>query len=177
MSERDSISTRWRPGMSEAQNILSRRVVTDKSSLKGPFKLYVTVASELSVANDLLLRGSRLVIPPKLRTDILTKIHTGHQGITKCWRCVAQSVRWPGITKDLEGLISKCPVGCRQRLKHSELLLTSPLPDYPWQKAATDLFQWRNSTLYWTSIHYLIWSYQASEVIFLPTWSTPNRCV
>ena len=56
----------------------------DKSTLKGPFKPYIAVASELCVANDLLLRGSRLVIPPKLRTDILNKIHSGHQGITKC---------------------------------------------------------------------------------------------
>ena len=30
----------------------------EKSSLKGPFKPYVAVASELCVANDLLLRGS-----------------------------------------------------------------------------------------------------------------------
>ena len=56
----------------------------DKSTLKGPFKPYVAVANELCVANDLLLRGSQLVIPPKLTTDILNKIHTGHQGITKC---------------------------------------------------------------------------------------------
>ena len=55
-----------------------------KSTLKGPYKPYVAVASELSVANGLLLRGSRLVIPNNLRTDILNKIHTGHQGITKC---------------------------------------------------------------------------------------------
>ena len=53
-------------------------------SLKGSFKPYVAVARELCVANDLLLRGSRLIIPPKLRTDMLTKIHTRHQGITKC---------------------------------------------------------------------------------------------
>ena len=56
----------------------------DKSSLKRPYKPYTAVASELCVANDLLLRGSRLVIPPSLWPDILNKIHTGHQGITKC---------------------------------------------------------------------------------------------
>ena len=116
----------------------------DKSTLKGPFKAYVAVASELCVANDLLLRGSRLVIPPKLRTDILHKIHTGHQGITKCRRRTSQSVWWPCISKDLEDLISKCPICCMQKLQHSEPLLTSPLPDHPWQKVATDLFEWRN---------------------------------
>ena len=118
----------------------------DKSSLKGPYKPYLAVASELCVANGLLLRGSRLVIPPNLQTDILNKIHTGHQGITKCRRRAAHSVWWPGITKDLENLISKCSICCRQKLQHSEPLLTSPLPNHPWQKVATDLFKWRNSS-------------------------------
>ena len=118
----------------------------DKSSLKGPYKPYTAVASELCVANGLLLRGSRLVIPPSLRPDILNKIHTGHQGITKCRRRIAQTVWWPGIAKDLENLISKCSICCRQKPQHSEPLLTSPLPDHPWQKVATDLFEWRQSS-------------------------------
>ena len=32
----------------------------------------------------LLVRGSRVVIPASLTVNILDKIHTGHQGITKC---------------------------------------------------------------------------------------------
>ena len=50
-----------------------------------------TISNELGVANGLLLRGSRLVIPPNLRSDILNKIHMGHQGITKCRRRAAQA--------------------------------------------------------------------------------------
>ena len=91
---------------------------SDKSSLKGPYKPYTAVASELCVANGLLLRGSRLVIPPNLQPDILNKIHTGHQGITKCRRHIAQTVWWPGIAKDLENLISKCSICCRQKSQH-----------------------------------------------------------
>ena len=37
----------------------------DKSTLKGPFKPYIALASELCVANNLLIRDSQLVIPPK----------------------------------------------------------------------------------------------------------------
>ena len=117
----------------------------DRSSLTGPCKPYLPVANELCVANGLLLRGGRLVIPPNLRSDILNKIHTGHQGITKCRRRAAQSV-WPGLAKDIEDKISKCPVCCKLRSQHCEPLLTSPLPDHPWQKVATDLFEWRNSS-------------------------------
>ena len=62
-----------------------------------------------------------------------------------------------------------------QKLQHSEPLLTSPLPDYPWQKVATDHFEWRNSS-YVLVVHYYSryielakQGHQASEVIFLPT--------
>lgn len=156
----------------------------DKSSLKGLYKPYLAVASELTVANGLLLRGSRLVIPQNLKADILNKIHTGHQGITKCRRRAAHSVWWPGIARDLENLISKCPICCRQKLQHSEPLQTSPLPDHPWQKVATDLFEWRNSSYVLVVDYYpryielaklyIIGCYQTFEIILFSTWNTSN---
>ena len=72
------------------------------SKLKGTIKLYKPVASELSVHNGLLLRGSRIVIPPALQKDILSKIHAGHIGITKCQERAKQSVWWPRIRKQIE---------------------------------------------------------------------------
>ena len=44
---------------------------------------YHHIRNELSVADGLLLRGARIVIPVAMRTDILDKIHHGHQGVTK----------------------------------------------------------------------------------------------
>ena len=49
----------------------------------------------------------------------------------------------PGLAKDIEDKMSKCPVCCKLRSQHCEPLLTS---DHPWQKVATDLFEWRNSS-------------------------------
>jgi len=76
----------------------------------------------------------------------LEKLHIGHQGITKCRRRATQSVWWPGIYKDIEQMISKCSVCSKHKVQHQEPLLPSALPEYPWQKVATDLFEWNNST-------------------------------
>ena len=58
------------------------------SDIAGSLKLFVLVKDELSI-----------VIPQSMRSEILTKIHFGHQGITK-WQC-SQCAWWPAISKDI----------------------------------------------------------------------------
>ena len=116
-------------------------------------KVYHSVSAELSVHNDILMRGSRIVIPPPLREDMLEKLHSGHQGITKCRLRAKQSVWWPGLSSQLEKLISNCPVYCRVRVQHAEPLMPSKFPSLPWQKVASDLFVW-NGTNYLLVIDY-----------------------
>ena len=109
--------------------------------LQGTLKQYFPVKDELSVTNGLLLRGNRLVIPQSLRSEMLQKLHTGHQGISKCRQRGLQSVWWPAISKDIEETISCCMVCCKTRYQHAEPLLSSDFPDYPWQRVASDLFE------------------------------------
>ena len=45
---------------------------------------YGSVAGEMTVQNNILMHGSRLVIPPPLCGEIVEKIHVGHQVIEKC---------------------------------------------------------------------------------------------
>ena len=64
-------------------------------------KQFYPFRDELTVVNGLLLRGIRIVIPVSLRMEILEKLHTGHQGITKCREQARQSVWWPGLSSQL----------------------------------------------------------------------------
>ena len=109
------------------------------SKLKGNIKVYKPVAS---YQYKVLLRGSRIVIPPALRKDILVKLHTGHLGITKCIERAKQSVWWPKIGKHIEE-VQKCLVCSQYRHQSIEPLIPTSFPDYPWQKVATDLFTWK----------------------------------
>jgi transposase InsO family protein len=96
------------------------------------------------VVDGLLLRGNRLVIPPPLRVDILNKIHTGHLGIAKCRERACQAVWWPGLSAQLEQLVKNCRECCKNQKPSAEPLCPSTLPDLPFQKVATDLFEWNN---------------------------------
>ena len=115
-------------------------------NLTGPIKQYLPSKSELKVNNGILLKGSRLVIPPSLRLDIIEKLHAGHQGFTKCQRRAKQSVWWPQIRKDIDLRVTKCIVCSKHRPQQPEPLLPTPFLDRPWQKVGTDIFEWEKSS-------------------------------
>jgi hypothetical protein len=99
--------------------------------------------NDLSVKDGLLMKDSRIVIPENLRQEIMQQIHSGHQGLVKCKERARQSVWWPGITKDIEEFIRKCRVCCQFQKPQFQPLLGTTLPDTPWQKVGTDLFEWK----------------------------------
>ena len=52
----------------------------------------------------LLMRQHQIVIPEKLRPEILAAIHSGHQAIHKCRERASSCVWWPRMSRDLEEL-------------------------------------------------------------------------
>ena len=53
------------------------------------------------------------------------------------------AVFWPGLHTGIQKLISSCPEYLSHRNSNPiEPLNPHPVPDYPWQVVATDLFQW-----------------------------------
>ena len=108
--------------------------------LRGDIIKYWQFRSNFSVCNDLLLFGTRIVVPRSKHVETLQKIHQGHQGFQKCQSRVSTSVWWLGVMQDLEKFIKECPT-CQQTIPpQREPLLPTPLPDYPWENLATDLF-------------------------------------
>ena len=114
-----------------------------RHEVAGAVRPYYPVSAEISVENGLLLRGSRIIIPASMRLSILDKIHTGHQGITKCRERARQSVWWPGLSRQLEELVKNCPECIKSQKQRAQPLVSSSFPDLPWQKVATDLFEWK----------------------------------
>ena len=129
----------------------------DKKKLSGNVKQFYSIAAELSVENGLLLRAGQLVIPTAMRRDVLKKIHTGHQGITKCRERARQSVWWPGMSKELEEIVTNCQECIKYRSQRAEPLRPTPLPSLPWQKVGTDLFEWKKSVYLLIIDYYSRW--------------------
>ena len=100
------------------------------------------VRGSLSVSNGLLTYGDRIIVPKDMRPAILDKIHQGHQGIGKCLERAKDSVWWPGIAGDVKSIVASCD-HCQtfKPSQRKEPLVTTPLPDLPWQRIGVDLCQ------------------------------------
>ena len=93
------------------------------------------------------------MIPASLRVSMLDKIHASHQGITKCRERAKHSVWWPGLSRQLEETVKSCPECLKQSSPRVEPLTPSQLPQLPWQKVGTDLFEW-NKSIYLLIVDY-----------------------
>ena len=65
--------------------------------------------------------------------------------MVRCRLRASSAVWWPGLSKQLTDFIQKCPECTRECKPNKEPLIPTPLPEYPWQQVATDLFMLKGS--------------------------------
>ncbi|KAL5510119.1 hypothetical protein EMCRGX_G005608 [Ephydatia muelleri] len=106
---------------------------------------YWHLRDQLSEADEILLKGEKLIIPQNLRGNMLDRIHIGHMGITKCSQRAREVMFWPGMNKAIEQMVSRCTICQEYRDSNpKEPMLSGPMLEHPWEVVATDLFQWDN---------------------------------
>ena len=101
---------------------------------------YMTVAGELCVIGQLVLGGTRIIIPSKLQPRTLALAHEGHLGVVGTKQNLRTKVWWPGMDKAAERHCRACH-GCQlvARPDPPEPIRSTSLPDGPWQDLAVDL--------------------------------------
>ncbi|XP_064594399.1 uncharacterized protein K02A2.6-like [Liolophura sinensis] len=104
---------------------------------------FATVHTDLSVNSDgnILLFGSRIVIPACLQQRVCDLAHVGHQGIVKTKKLLRQKVWFPGIDKLVETTIHNC-ILCQavtpENSSRGEPLKMTALPQAPWENVCAD---------------------------------------
>ena len=91
----------------------------DVSSLVSKYWNY---CDEVSILDGVLLKDHRVIIPQNMREVVLSQLHEGHLGISKCKLRARNSVFWPGLNSEIEekiGLCKECNTQCTSTNKIS----------------------------------------------------------
>ena len=104
---------------------------------------------ELSVVNGCIVWGPRVVIPEKLRGEILNILHVGHLGVEKIKRVTRHYVWWPNIDKDIKHFSARCE-GCLQARSAPQIVELHNWPQChrPMERVHIDFAGPINGTMY-----------------------------
>ncbi|KAF7646635.1 hypothetical protein LDENG_00184420, partial [Lucifuga dentata] len=111
-------------------------------AVKPVLQPYFKIRHELSVKDDLVFRGARLVVPVSLRCTLIALAHEGHQGIVRSKQRLRELYWFPGIDALVHSQISACSLW-QMTDKSAKVfeapLQPVPLPDAPWRKLGLDI--------------------------------------
>ena len=68
-------------------------------------------------------------------------------------------------------MVQKCPTCSKFREQPTEPLHPTPFPDYPWQKVAADLFEWRKG------VYLLLVDYYSRYIEVIKCISTTSAAI
>ena len=87
---------------------VKEQISTEKWLKIPDYKPFFLNRKELWIKDDIILIGTKLVIPTELRQRILATAHQRHLGIVKIKGLLREKVWWPGIDQEVEKMIKEC---------------------------------------------------------------------
>ena len=88
-----------------------------------------------------------MIIPKQVQKNMLSRLHSSHQGVEATLRRARDSIYWHGMTNDIKEMISQCAACANERPSQQKYTLRShDIPSTPWAKVGMDLFAHANET-------------------------------
>ena len=102
-------------------------------------KPYFQRKDELSVERGCVLWGSRVIVPEKLRNDVLELLHVTHQGIVAVKAMARYYIWWPKMNEDIERITREC-TACQDSQRKPARSTPHPWEavERPWERIHAD---------------------------------------
>jgi hypothetical protein len=96
------------PGYQSIVTAIKRGKLVSKLQKGHPGKIYKIVWDKISVLDDaiLVINATQIVVPMKLRHQILKQLHVPHAGINRTRAMSKKHFFWPGLSTDIAGMIN-----------------------------------------------------------------------
>ena len=113
----------------------------ESKHLDESFAPYIQKKDELSLEDDVVLWGHRVVIPQDedMRQRLVKELHSTHPGIVKMKALARSYIWWPAIDKTLERYVRTCTT-CQEHQHAPQHAPIHPweFPDKPWSRLHID---------------------------------------
>ncbi len=132
------------PDLSTLTTIIESGFPEFRHELPPAIQEYHKFREHLYTIDCVILYKDRIVIPPTLREQILTVLHSTHQGVTSMTAHAESTVFWPGITSAITALCENCS-SCNRMTPSQPSAPPYPttLPSYPFQCICADFFHYK----------------------------------
>lgn len=88
--------------------VLNQLLIGWKSPVNVSLKPFHDKRLMLSIENECIFYGNRIIIPDSLKTNILKMLHDTHIGVWRMKASARQYVWWPTVDKDIEAFARQC---------------------------------------------------------------------
>ena len=138
-------ATRSDPELTIVQQMIATGWPQKHSEVPAPAQPYFSYRDELAVLDGILYKGSRLVVPAKVRPDILRKLHTSHQGTAATMRRARSAVFRPHMADDIRQQTENCVTSALDApAQPNETLHNHDIPSEPWSKVGMDILTYKH---------------------------------
>ena len=69
---------------------------------------YWSFRDQISFSDGILFKGEKIIIPKAMQLEMLKLIHSSHLGIEKCKRQARDILYWPGMSSQIQDVVSTC---------------------------------------------------------------------
>ena len=102
----------------------------DELTADEAFQPYKKRSDELTIEEGVILWGGRVVVPPKLRSQVLKELHMGHVGMRRMKMLARSYCWWPSMDEQIENEVATCDA-C---IEHAQNPPSAIL--HPWESAS-----------------------------------------
>ena len=115
---------------------------SDKSQVPTALRHYYRLRDELAVYHGVLYKSHKVLLPVKLQSTMLKKLHHGHQGGESMIRRAREVMYWPELQTAILQDSAKCSLCASYGLAlPKEPMLSHEIPQGPWKFISQDLFK------------------------------------
>ena len=128
--------TKRDPVLSQVHGMVTKGWLSSHVPVLDPF---YARRDEITVHSGCLMWGIRVIVPPKLRPQVLEELHHGHLGVVKMKALARSYIWWPGIDNEIEETAKTCS-GCQLMQAEPSTAPVHPWewPSSPWQRIHID---------------------------------------